>query len=317
MPELHVTRHNELVDPVLHVWGWEIPVYLFLGGLVAGLMILAGVHLHRSRRSGGAEPARGSVFGLMPLAGLALLSLGMLALFLDLENKPHAWRLYVTFQPRSPMSWGAWILVLVYPVLAAAALLQLPAPLARRMPRLARAGRWLDGRAALRRAAGPACVGLGVGLGAYTGILLSTLGARPLWASAVLAPLFLVSGLSAGAALGHWMARDRGESDALARADVLFLLAELGLIGLFLVGLATAGQAPARAAGALLGGPFSAVFWVLVVGLGIAAPLALQIGSLSHRIAHTPIAPALVLAGGLALRFIVVYAGQLTRWPQV
>ena len=42
---------------------------------------------------------------------------------------------------------------------------------------------------------------LGIGLGAYTGVLLGTLGARPAWSSAVLGPLFLVSGLSTGAAL--------------------------------------------------------------------------------------------------------------------
>ena len=33
-------RHNALIDPSLQVWGWEIPVYLFLGGLAAGVLIL-------------------------------------------------------------------------------------------------------------------------------------------------------------------------------------------------------------------------------------------------------------------------------------
>ena len=37
----------------------------------------------------------------------------------------------------------------------------------------------------------------------YTGILLNTMVARPLWNSAILGPLFLVSGLSAGAAVMH------------------------------------------------------------------------------------------------------------------
>jgi protein NrfD len=44
---------------------------------------------------------------------------------------------------------------------------------------------------------------LGVALGIYTGILLNTMVARPLWNSAILGPLFLVSGLSAGAAVMH------------------------------------------------------------------------------------------------------------------
>ena len=44
-------------------------------------------------------------------------------------------------------------------------------------------------------------------LGIYTGILLNTMVARPLWNSAILGPLFLFSGLSAGAALIHLATR--------------------------------------------------------------------------------------------------------------
>ena len=39
----------------------------------------------------------------------------MLALFLDLEFKKHVYRFYLAFLPSSPMSWGSWILILVYP----------------------------------------------------------------------------------------------------------------------------------------------------------------------------------------------------------
>ncbi len=310
MPELYSTSQNPLVHPGLNVWGWEIPVYLFLGGLVAGLMIIAGHLLLRPGR-------RASVSFQLPLLGLVLLSAGMLALFLDLEHKPFAWRLYVTFRPTSPMSWGAWILVLVYPALVLAALFRPPAFAVRAVPRLAEVARRLEASAAIRKAAGSACMVLGVGLGVYTGILLSTLGARPLWNSALLAPLFLVSGLSSGAALGHMLARDREEGEKLACADNAFLVGELALLGLFLLGLASAGQAPAGAAGLLLYGPFSAVFWALVVGVGIVVPLVIQSLAVSHRIAHTPIGPALVLGGGLALRFVIVYAGQYSHWPQI
>ena len=37
--ELTTTRHNPLIDPQLAVWSWEIPVYLFLGGVVDRLML--------------------------------------------------------------------------------------------------------------------------------------------------------------------------------------------------------------------------------------------------------------------------------------
>jgi formate-dependent nitrite reductase membrane component NrfD len=154
----------------------------------------------------------------------------------------------------------------------------------------------------------------GIALGIYTGILLSSLGARPLWASAALGPLFLVSGLSTGAAFAHVIARDQGEQAALLRADNAFLAAELVLIALFLIGLTTASAVHANAAALLLGGPYTAVFWVFVVGLGIVLPLAIQSLMASHRIQHTLVAPALVMLGGLALRFVIVSAGQYSHW---
>ena len=41
--ETVVSRRNPQIDPHLSIWGWEIPVYLFLGGLVAGLLVLSGI----------------------------------------------------------------------------------------------------------------------------------------------------------------------------------------------------------------------------------------------------------------------------------
>ena len=39
--ETVTTRANPQIDPALHVWGWEITAYLFLGGIVAGIFVLA------------------------------------------------------------------------------------------------------------------------------------------------------------------------------------------------------------------------------------------------------------------------------------
>ena len=39
--------------------------------------------------------------------------------------------------------------------------------------------------------------------------------------------------------------------------------------------------------------------------------------AVNHRIAHTPVAPLLVLAGGVLLRFVIVSAGQLSSWQPV
>jgi len=345
MTEYTLYRHNAGIDPSMHVWGWEIPVYLFLGGLVAGLMIIAGVRLLIMRPN-----ARQALVccTVGPLAGLALLSLGMLALFLDLSHKVHVWRLYLTFEPTSPMSWGSWILLLVYPALLANALAHLPEAipsLSRRFPVLVRISDFMLARPRIIVGTGLANIVLGLALGVYTGVLLGALGARPLWNSAVLGPLFLFSGLSTAAALLHGILvlTTRGEelpefadfllsmvarwsqagpldkriAPTLAQADNSFLTIELALLGLLLIGHLTSTAVHQEAAGLLLHGPYAAVFWVCVIGLGILLPLLLQHLELLHRIRHTIAPSVLVLCGGLVLRFVIVAAGQASHWSSV
>ncbi len=342
MLEFTTTRHNPLVDPTLHLWGWEVAVYLFLGGLVAGLMIISGVRLLVMKPK---ERHALVCCTIGPLIGLALLSVGMFALFLDLEHKVHVWRLYLTFQIASPMSWGSWILLLVYPGLLANALAHLPEAipaLARRFPVLVTWSDFILARTRLVVAIGFTNMAVGVALGIYTGILLGTLGARPLWNSSLLGPLFLFSGLSTAAALLHGilvltlpdeerpdfadfllstLARwsearplDPKVGPALARADNSFLTIELTLLGLFLIGLVTSTEAQQQAARLLVGGPYAPAFWVFVIGTGITIPLLLQFLELRHKIRHTLVPAVLVLCGGLALRFVLVFAGQASHW---
>jgi formate-dependent nitrite reductase membrane component NrfD len=307
MHELDLARHSPLLDPTLHVWGWEIPVYLFLGGLAAGAMVL--VPLLQARPGTPSRAVRRLGF-----AAPLLVSVGMVALFLDLGQKLHVWRFYAAFRWTSPMSWGAWILVLVYPVSLLAALAGLEEAdleaLAGRTGRLGpaiRAGRaWALPRAAgLRRAS----VATGVALGVYTGILLSTLGARALWGSALLGPLFLASGLSSGAALLRLFGVSPQEGHWLGRADLAAIGVELALLALFLLGHATGGAEAQAAVAQLTRGSWAVAFWLLVVGGGLVLPVALELLE-AHFRAAAWLAPALVLAGGLALRWIVVAAGQ-------
>jgi formate-dependent nitrite reductase membrane component NrfD len=342
MLEYTTTRHNPLVDPVLSVWSWEIPLYLFVGGIVAGLMILGGIAMLRLARG---EDTK-TYFSLhAPLAAFMLLNLGMGALFLDLAHKLYVWAVYLTFQPSSPMSWGSWVLIIVYPLLLASALIRLPEAwpwLARKLPAVKRWSetllahpRWVHSLAWLN-------IALGVALGIYTGILLSTMVARPLWNVSILGPLFLVSGLSAGAALLHLLsvllppkrpapqgliggaigalvqplgaeAPEKGTANGLIRADVGLLAVELLMLGLLLIGLVTATASHAAAFDLLMSGRFAVAFWGVLVVAGIVVPLLLQGLELSHRIPHTVVPAILVLAGGYTLRWLMVNAGQASE----
>ena len=100
LEEILVTaRSNPHIDPVMDIWGWEISVYLFLGGLTAGIMFFSALMLLLNKD----EEAPFSVNGLA-LLGPVVLSLGMTTLFLDLSHKLFVWRFYTTFEPTSPMS---------------------------------------------------------------------------------------------------------------------------------------------------------------------------------------------------------------------
>jgi len=309
MNELTTTRHNELIDPIVHVWGWEIPVYLFLGGLVAGMMIIAGYFFIKGRDEG-----QKCICYPIPWLGLVLLSLGMFALFLDLEHKAYVWRVYTTFEIKSPMSWGSWILLLVYPALLVNFLLNVPAWIGSRLVFLKVWSQKILAVKNIKRHVGKVNLVLGILLGIYTGILLSSLGARPLWNSAILGILFLVSGLSTASALVHMIAKDKAESEMLARADNLFLTIELVVFALFFIALLSSTEVQIQSAMLLLTGPFAAAFWVFVILMGILIPLFIQNLSVSHRIKHTPVAPIMVIVGGFILRLVLVQAGQYSHY---
>ena len=148
----------------------------------------------------------------------------MTTLFLDLEHKLFVFRFYTTFEPTSPMSWGAWILMIIYPV----SILQILSTLRPGYPWVASLvdkfsiGRWvLDLSQRYKRAIAMAAIPSAVALGIYTGILLSAFNARPFWNSGLLGVLFLVSGLSTAAALvACEKAEDLKEGVAKAEAAI-------------------------------------------------------------------------------------------------
>lgn len=309
MNELTKTRNNFMIDPSMNVWGWEIPVYLFLGGFVAGMMIISGYFLFKGR----IKESKCSCYYL-PVLSIILLSVGMFTLFLDLEHKLYFWRLYTTFKIASPMSWGAWILILIYPVLVANILLKPPAFLLEKFPNLSELSEKMNSHPYLVKNIGVISMLSGAVLGIYTGVLLSSLGARPLWNTSILWVLFLVSGLSSAAAFVHMIAKDVYERELLAKADNGFLTLEIFIIILMITGLLTSSEAHIKAAELILSGPFAASFWMFVVIIGILIPLFIQLLAVNHKIKHTPIAPIMVIAGGLILRFVIVSAGQYSHW---
>ncbi len=308
MNEVVIQRFNAHLDAGHHAWEWMVPVYLFLGGVTAGIMVLTAVLGRGQRADEGSRWLR-----WLPLAAPVIISIGMGCLFLDLSNKLRVYRFFLSFQPSSPMSWGSWVLLGVYPASAALGLAGFTReelarlPLGGFAPLVERVRAWLVEQVEPLRWAN---LLLGIVLGVYTGVLLSALGARAVWASALLGPLFLASGLSAGAAFMMLFPLNHREHSLLLRWDIGAIVAELALIGLYLVGLSNGGAAARDAAGLFLGGPYTAPFWALVVIGGLGVPLLMEGAELRKGLRPVAITSVLVLAGSLSLRWILVLAGQ-------
>ena len=142
------------------------------------------------------QATRTCVCFILPGLSLVLLTLGMVALFLDLEHKAYFWRLYTTFEvdfahvvgrldPDPGLSGPDGQYAPAHSAAAGA-----------HAPKLAALSDGFAGNILFYKSVGIVNMVLGGLLGVYTGILLSSLGARPLWNTPVLGLLFMVSGLS-------------------------------------------------------------------------------------------------------------------------
>ena len=305
--EVDLTGVDPLTHPEMATWEWHIAVYLFIGGLVAGVMVIGAIV--RMRRASGYDRA----LRITETASLPLLVVGLLLLFADLGNGWNSWRFYTTFQPTSAMSWGAWILVVAMVVLTLRVAVHSrsvewePHGWRGRLATVARrVGSAVDGRLL-----DIATLVVGVALGVYTGVLLSTIPARPLWDTQVLPLLFLVSGIAVGGAF-LCVFLERSAHLRLIPWVLSLCGVELVLLGVMIWTLRAGSPATDAAAGILTTGAFAPEFWGGVVVLGLVVPAVIEALEWARR--RVPdlasrAAPYLKLGGGVALRFVIVYAG--------
>lgn len=302
-------RMNPHIDPHLAIWEWQIPAYLFLGGLAAGILFFAGFYTLRNK-----QDEYPTAVKLAPIFTPLLLGLGLFFLFLDLKHKLYFWRLYTTIRLESPMSWGAWTLMLITPLSAIWAALHIKTLFPKwdwKFDVVKDVVAWFEN---YKKYMAWGMVILSLILGIYTGILLSAFNARPLWNTSILGPLFLTSGLSTGAAGIILLSKSAKERHHFARIDLGLIAVELFLIVHMFMGFRASTQVQIDAADMFLGGEFTAPFWGLVVGLGLTVPAILEVLELRKKKVHYAIAPAMVLVGGLLFRFILAHAGQMSRW---
>lgn len=283
-------------------WGWYIVFYFFVGGIAGGCFFIASF----LRLFGRAEDAPVARLGYYVAVAGAAIS-GML-LTLDLTRPERFWHMLIQsntgalmFKPWSPMSVGAWALLLFGLFAGLAALSALAEDGRLKVPALAALAHGPTGT--VIAIAGSV---LGLFLAGYTGVLLSVTN-RPIWAdSNLLGVLFLFSGVSTAAAalvlLCRWSRQGHTSSlEWLSQLDRGALALELIALVAFVVSLGTVAR--------VFQGWWGAVLVGGVVGAGMLAPLVIESRQRNNERSLLR-AATLVLVGGLLLRVVVIFSSN-------
>ncbi len=309
-------------------WGFLIVNYLFLGGLSAGLFFLSALATYLNGREG---PGLDRVAKWGALLAPWPVALGSVLLIFDLGNWYRFYLLFLHFKWHSPMSIGSWLL-LAFTALSFAYMWSWMSPgeRSRVTAWLRLSANWSRERPVLRGWLAAVGVPFSLAVAIYTGVLLGAVQARPFWNTNLVAQLFLFSAISTGCALlivALALGRNRpepGELRALYTLDVLLIVLEFFVVLPYVIHGELSVEAVRDSLDLILGGPFTIAFWLLFVGAGLLAPLAVEVRELAPSIlSRAPIrfhrglavlAGLLVIAGGYLLRYIFVYAGQLSAF---
>lgn len=302
-------RELPKIDPSLEIWHFPISLYLFLGGLAAGIIFFAALFTLLNKDKEVPAVVKYAMI-IVPIA----LSIGLIALFYDLTHKLYVWQLYTTIRLESPMSWGAWVLLIITPI----SFLWVFSYFSEIFPKWKWKAGWIRSLEQFfiknRKNMAIVLLPLSVILGIYTGILLSAFNARPLWNNAILGPLFLTSGLSTGAAAILLISKSHYEKALFSKIDLALIIIEIALIIHMIMGMFAGSAVQLEALDILINGEYTVMFFVFVVILGLLIPAILETIEIFGYKVPVLVPALLVLIGGLVFRMVMVEAGQLTRY---
>jgi formate-dependent nitrite reductase membrane component NrfD len=305
-------RGGLAVDGLQTTWGWLVAVYLFLGGLGAGCFVATAMVALTTGERFKATVRFGAWLSAITIAA------GVLVLLLDVGKPFRAIVLFNSFgNLNSWMALGAWLLFGAILFNGLFALFWTEPVL-----------KWVGGRVKLleekrkvfRAILAVIGIPVNVGVAIYTGVLLGVLPFRPFWHTWLLPALFTASALSTGsvclAAYEHL--RDGGKRvNGLVRAIGAFhltlILVEVGIWVYYLRTMLNGAPDMASSARILVSGALAPVFWIVVIGLGLAIPFLVHTMQLS-RVVKLPqvifvLSIVTALVGGWTLRFVVLSAG--------
>ncbi len=215
------------------------------------------------------------------------------------------------------MSIGVWLLT-VYAIIAVVfAFFWIPDELRRIIPLIGKWPGWSN--LALHTKVGKIGLPFAVAIPVYSAVLLSVTSV-PLWRNYLLPPMFFLSavavGFSAGILLsfilpGGVTARELASPlQFVQKALQVILSALLLVVAAFMIsGIGAEGEKNPIAT--LIGGWVGILWWGGVIGTGIVFPLIFSLSGKLWSGLQAVLILLMVLTGGLALRWVVVTAGQM------
>lgn len=278
---------------------WDTYIYfeMFLGGIAAGAYLVAAIlELLGRGRSAVARAAHLLTFPLMALVGLILI--------VDLSRPERFWHMVVMseqllpmFKTWSVMSMGTW-LVLLFSGFSFVSFVDAVLSQGRRE-------RGLHGSGFGRIWAIVGAV-LGLGVASYSGTLLRATNYGGWADSPLIGPLFVATAGVTGAAALLLIQALRGQTNqpevqGLARASTFLVIWQVLLLVLFIA------TAAAIAPVFLSGLPLAALIGAVVL---VVLALLTRLGGAGRRPAMTGLFAAMLLVGGLLVRYAVVMGPQ-------
>jgi formate-dependent nitrite reductase membrane component NrfD len=269
---------------------WINVAYQFIGGLSVGCYIFSVTANYWLKEF---KPLAKIGAILAPI----LVAIGMFLLLIELGQPLRMWRLFLSFNPQSLLSWGSWFLIIFFALSAIYALL-LTKDKEEKAKRYAYIG-----------------LPFALGVGIYAALNFAFAPGRELWNTALLPWLFLNGALISGIALVMLFSLGKQQTEILSKLGkfvAYLVLLELGMVFTEIIVLLAGGTEAVMSAQLLLVGEYRLLFWLVVILLGLLIPVFIL---LLKRIATSAyanaIASALLLIGIFTVRYIVIIGEQI------
>ena len=293
-----MTDINVVYD-VFHGESWTIliAIYLYLTGLSAGSFVITALATVMGLK----------IFKPIGKIGISiaifLLMLAPVFLIIELEQPVRFFTTLMIVNYTSPMSYGVFLLS-IYPINC-----------------IIYAFFMFRGDQKMTKIFGLIGIPLAVSVHGYTGFILAVIRARPLWNTALMPPLFLISAILSGIAMMILVTviKDRFFSPekkvskplifALGQMMMATILVDLFMIFGDLIVLMRSHDEAYETLLLILTGEFSFYFLGVELLFGSFLPLAILFSPLKRSVPATAFAAICVMIGIFTMRFVVIVGG--------